>query len=230
MAAERLQTVAETKAFAEDIDAMLSPDKRDAVIASIATAPEGGNLVRGTGGLRKRRIALPRRGKRGGARVIHPVSRRAISGLCGVSVCQERTREFVPGADQSLAPSGYGDKGASEGIMKKKRFDRLVAGLEDVHAHVTTGRFGGRITEIDVGAGDIRAVRKRSGMTQAQFAAAFGIGLGTLQKWERGERRPSGAAKSLLRVMQTDLPAVVRALGAPRVRQKIRARAENRAA
>ena len=114
--------------------------------------------------------------------------------------------------------------------MKKKRFDQLVAGLEDVHAHVTTGRFGGRITEIDVGADEIRAVRKRSGLTQAQFAAAFGIGLGTLQKWERGERRPSGAAKSLLRVMQTDLPAVVRALAAPRVRQKIRTRPENRAA
>jgi hypothetical protein len=39
-----------------------------------------------------------------------------------------------------------------------------------------------------------------------------------LQKWERGERRPSGAAKSLLLVMQNDLPAVVKALdvAAPR--------------
>lgn len=96
--------------------------------------------------------------------------------------------------------------------MKKKRFDRLVAGLEDVRVHVATGRFAGRISEVEVGAGDIRAVRERSGLTQAQFAETFGIGLGTLQKWERGERRPSGAAKSLLRVMQADLPAVVRAL------------------
>jgi hypothetical protein len=41
-----------------------------------------------------------------------------------------------------------------------------------------------------------------------------------LQKWERGERRPSGAAKSLLRAMQADLPAVVKALdvGPPRKR------------
>ena len=70
MATGRLQTVAETKAFAEDIDAMLSPVERDAVIASIAAAPEVGDLIRGTGGLRKRRIALPGRGKRGGARAI----------------------------------------------------------------------------------------------------------------------------------------------------------------
>lgn len=95
--------------------------------------------------------------------------------------------------------------------MKKERFDRLVQSLEEVREHVTTGRFSGRITE--VGADDIRKVRKQSGLTQTQFAAAFGIGLGTLQKWERGERRPSGAAKSLLRVMQADLESVVRALG-----------------
>ncbi len=96
--------------------------------------------------------------------------------------------------------------------MKKKRFDRLVASLEEVRTHVTSGRFAGRITKIAVNAGDIRAVRRRSGMTQTQFAATFGIGLGTLQKWERGERRPSGAAKSLLRVMQTDMESVVKAL------------------
>jgi putative transcriptional regulator len=51
-------------------------------------------------------------------------------------------------------------------------------------------------------------------MTQSQFAAAFGIGLGTLQKWQRGERRPSGAAKSLL-------PSIVKALDiAPAARRR----------
>ncbi|MCC6780155.1 MAG: type II toxin-antitoxin system RelE/ParE family toxin [Hyphomicrobiales bacterium] len=49
---------------------MLSADERDAVIAAIARVPEGGDLIPGTGGLRKRRIPLPGRGKRGGARVI----------------------------------------------------------------------------------------------------------------------------------------------------------------
>jgi hypothetical protein len=66
----RYQTVAETKAFADDIDAMLSPSERDAVIAGIGSNPEGGDLIPDGGGLRKRRIALPGRGKRGGARVI----------------------------------------------------------------------------------------------------------------------------------------------------------------
>jgi putative transcriptional regulator len=108
--------------------------------------------------------------------------------------------------------------------MKKKRFDRLIESLEEVREHVAGGRFAGRIHNVTVEAEDIRAVRKRSGLTQTQFAATFGIGLGTLQKWERGERRPSGAAKSLLRVMQADLPSVVQALGvAPERRRRSRA-------
>lgn len=64
------QTVAETRAFSEDIDAMLSPSDRDTVITSIASDPDGGEPIPGTGGLRKRRIGLPDRGKSGGARVI----------------------------------------------------------------------------------------------------------------------------------------------------------------
>jgi hypothetical protein len=66
----RLQAVAETWAFSQDIDGMPSEAERNAVVTGIALAPEGGDLIPGTGGLRKRRIPLPGRGKRGGARVI----------------------------------------------------------------------------------------------------------------------------------------------------------------
>lgn len=114
--------------------------------------------------------------------------------------------------------------------MKKRRFDRLIESLHEVRSHVATGRFDGRISKVDLEADDIRAVRERSGMTQQEFAAAFGIGLGTLQKWERGERRPSGAAKSLLRVMQTNLPAVAGALGVTPARRKRRSKTARRAA
>jgi hypothetical protein len=100
-ARRRLQTVAETKAFAADIDAMLSAPERDAVIAEIAAAPDGGDLIRGTGGLRKRRIALPGRGKRGGARVI-TLFLGERSGLCGVPLRQKRTGKPVGSAEQAL--------------------------------------------------------------------------------------------------------------------------------
>jgi hypothetical protein len=70
VARTRFQTVAETGVFSRDIDAMLPPNQRDLVIDSIARDPTGGDLIPGAGGLRKRRIALSGRGKRGGARVI----------------------------------------------------------------------------------------------------------------------------------------------------------------
>jgi len=40
------------------------------VIGEIARNPKAGDIVQGTGGVRKMRIALPGRGKSGGARVI----------------------------------------------------------------------------------------------------------------------------------------------------------------
>lgn len=67
---EQLQAVAETRVFSQDADAMLSREDRDAVVTEIAQRPEGGDLIPGSGGLRKRRIPLSGRGKRGGARVI----------------------------------------------------------------------------------------------------------------------------------------------------------------
>jgi hypothetical protein len=67
---KRLQAVAETQAFSADIAALMSETDRNAVITAIALAPDSVDLIPGTGGLRKRRIPLPGRGKRGGARVI----------------------------------------------------------------------------------------------------------------------------------------------------------------
>jgi putative transcriptional regulator len=58
----------------------------------------------------------------------------------------------------------------------------------------------------------------------------IGTALGTLRKWERGERRPSGAAKSLLMVMQADAAAVIKALGVTPPRRKRRPRQARSAA
>ena len=59
---------------------------------------------------------------------------------------------------------------------------------------------------------DIKAVRAKVGMTQAEFASAFGISLGTLRHWERGDRKPRGPALVLLNVVAKEPEAVLRAL------------------
>jgi putative transcriptional regulator len=59
---------------------------------------------------------------------------------------------------------------------------------------------------------DVRKVRQGLGMTQERFAASFGIGLGTLRHWERGDRRPRGPALALLNVVEKKPEAVLEAL------------------
>jgi hypothetical protein len=64
-------TVVETGRFLKDTLALLSASERDALIAFVGANPEAGQLVPGTGGVRKLRWALSGRGKSGGARVIY---------------------------------------------------------------------------------------------------------------------------------------------------------------
>lgn len=44
----------------------MSEEERTAVVNALAAAPDAGVLIKGTGGLRKLRIPLAGRGKRGG--------------------------------------------------------------------------------------------------------------------------------------------------------------------
>lgn len=61
---------------------------------------------------------------------------------------------------------------------------------------------------------DVRAVRRATGMTQAEFAAAYHFSVRTVQEWERGAKRPSGPARTLLRAIKADPEGLKRALAA----------------
>lgn len=59
----------------------------------------------------------------------------------------------------------------------------------------------------------MKLIRQKVGMTQQEFADAFGISVSTLRHWERGDRRPRGPALVLLNVVDKNPKAVLRALG-----------------
>jgi len=64
---------------------------------------------------------------------------------------------------------------------------------------------------------NVRAIRQQTGLTQARFAALIGVSVRTLQNWEQGHRHPTGPAKVLLTIFQTDAQAVLGMLHGPRV-------------
>jgi len=59
---------------------------------------------------------------------------------------------------------------------------------------------------------DVAAIRRRLGLSQAEFASRFGFKLDAVQNWEQGRRRTDGAARAFLRVIEREPDAVQRAL------------------
>ncbi len=59
---------------------------------------------------------------------------------------------------------------------------------------------------------DVKNIRLKMGMTQTEFASAFGISVSTLRHWERGDRVPHGPALVLLNVVDKEPQAVLKAL------------------
>ena len=72
--------------------------------------------------------------------------------------------------------------------------EELLQAIQEVKA----GKYGAKY---EVEANDIVKARLKSGLSQAQFAAALRISARTLQQWEQGRRHPSGAAETLLKIV-----------------------------
>ena len=64
-------TVAETTEYSRRAKKLLSEQERNDLIAFLAARPEAGDLMEGTGGVRKVRWAREGKGKSGGVRVIY---------------------------------------------------------------------------------------------------------------------------------------------------------------
>lgn len=86
----------------------------------------------------------------------------------------------------------------------------LIEAMTEAVAHAKGRRRG--LKEHRFAPEDVRLVRAKMDMTQAEFAATFHLTLRTLQKWESGERRPTGPAATLLQVIRAEPRAVRRAL------------------
>ncbi len=86
----------------------------------------------------------------------------------------------------------------------------LIAGAEQILAHVRG--------EIELesyllpGLVNVKAIREKTGLSQAQFARRFALSPRTLQQWEQGKQAPDSAVRAYLTVIDRNPTAVVEAL------------------
>jgi putative transcriptional regulator len=59
---------------------------------------------------------------------------------------------------------------------------------------------------------NVKAIRHKLGLSQAEFAQQFGFSVRTVQQWEQGWAVPDRPTRILLRVIETAPQAVERAL------------------
>ncbi|MDX2119549.1 MAG: NadS family protein [Gemmatimonadota bacterium] len=96
--------------------------------------------------------------------------------------------------------------------MNPTDFKKLAASLKQA-GKIRRGRLRpARVTTFHPA--DVRAIREKLDVTQAEFALMIGVSLATLRNWEQGRRTPDGPAQALLRVAAANPKAVITALSA----------------
>ncbi len=51
---------------------------------------------------------------------------------------------------------------------------------------------------------DVKAIRRKVSMTQREFAMRLNVNLWSVRNWEQGRRPPTGAARTLLIIIDRD--------------------------
>jgi putative transcriptional regulator len=84
---------------------------------------------------------------------------------------------------------------------------------EDIARHVADDPDAAPILgEAETAAAIARSVRKRLGLSQAEFSARYHVPIGTLRDWEQNRKQPDAPALAYLRVIAQEPAMVARAL------------------
>ncbi|MGO9438592.1 MAG: helix-turn-helix domain-containing protein [Terracidiphilus sp.] len=96
--------------------------------------------------------------------------------------------------------------------MSRRVADGILRGLKQALAFADgTGDSSDYVVHIPPEI-DVKAIRGRLGMTQQEFAVAFGFSINTLRHWEQGRRVPEGPTRAYLLVIDREPKAVQKAL------------------
>lgn len=86
-----------------------------------------------------------------------------------------------------------------------KAFEKIAAGLADAIAYAQ-----GDITKGRVAAGpNVKAIRAKTKLSQAKFAAKLRVPVATVRDWEQFRRSPDAPARTLLGMVDADPKAAL---------------------
>jgi ribosome-binding protein aMBF1 (putative translation factor) len=218
-------TVVEVEPFPSRAAAIWSDDERSAFIDFIARNPVVGRIIPGTGGVRKARWSRPGLGKRGGARIVYYFYNADRPIYLLTAYAKARKRDLTPAQKRDhhrnhrADPSGVGRVGKSERTVSVRAEDDavdvgedIIRGLRNALAHARGDPGDSRQHVVQIPAVDVKVARQKLQMSQDQLARVLCVSPATVRSWEHGERRPEGAARILLRVIEREPDAVLRAL------------------
>jgi putative transcriptional regulator len=86
--------------------------------------------------------------------------------------------------------------------MKSEMFEELLGSVREAGAILRGQKAPSRGSVI--GSSGVRAIRKRTRLSQSEFADLIGVSVKTLQNWEQDRRRPTGPAAALLRIISRE--------------------------
>lgn len=92
--------------------------------------------------------------------------------------------------------------------MTKRAFDKIAAGLNEAIAIARGEEKPARLhvpSELDV-----KAIRAKTKLSQADFAHLFGFSTDQIKTWEQGRSRPLGGVRAYLLMIDIDHEAVMR--------------------
>jgi putative transcriptional regulator len=86
--------------------------------------------------------------------------------------------------------------------MNDEMFNELADSVREGMAIMKGKKQPSRIYHFE--SSNIQKIRSRYNLSQQDFARMIGISVDTLQNWEQGRRKPSGPAKVLLEIAQSN--------------------------
>lgn len=89
-----------------------------------------------------------------------------------------------------------------------RAYESIMAGLTEAVEDVKEKKLPRRIVTVlpvkEYQAEEVKAIRRRTGLSQKLFAGYMGVSDKTVEAWESGKNHPSGAASRILNMMEMD--------------------------